>query len=244
MRQSTPALVLLAETRQQSLAARWVAQLGRFWNSVLVADEDSLVRRAMADSCALAAEAGSVPLARRSWAGQVAAGFHSMGMVVSLQQPQPVCVSDLVQSAAASFHHQLISAQGTRTRQYVATTGAAETDGKLSLPAYLHAIPQRSRRQALAQLRTGSHWLAEETGRWRQQQRDERLCPHCHAVGEQHIEDAAHAVLFCPRAAALRAQYPGLFDTDGVVSLRAFLDAPDVFMLARFCRALRDLHHL
>ena len=51
--------------------------------------------------------------------------------------------------------------QGTRVRQYVEAVGT-ECD---CLPGYLLKVQQRARRRALAQLRTGSHWLAEETGR-------------------------------------------------------------------------------
>ena len=40
---------------------------------------------------------------------------------------------------------------------------------------YLEAVRRRQQREALAQLRTGSHWGAEETGRWRRQPREARL---------------------------------------------------------------------
>ena len=49
-------------------------------------------------------------------------------------------------------------------REYVAVTGAGADS--LSLPDFLAAIPLRSRRRALTQLRCDTHWLAEETGRW------------------------------------------------------------------------------
>ena len=47
VRQTTPALVMLTETAQPPLAARWAAQIGRFWNSTLATEEGSLVRRAL-----------------------------------------------------------------------------------------------------------------------------------------------------------------------------------------------------
>ena len=59
------------------------------------------------------------------------------------------------------FLAQLADARSSKVREYVAVTrGMADS---LSLPAYLAAIPQRSRRRALTQQRCGSHWLAEET---------------------------------------------------------------------------------
>ena len=81
----------------------------------------------------------------------------------------------------------------------------------LSLPAYLAAIQQRSRQRALTQLRCGSHWLAEETGRWVRLQRNDRMCPHFRTEGAFHLEDVAHAILHCPRGAALRGQFAELF---------------------------------
>ena len=139
--------MLLAETGQQPLAARWAAQVGRFWNSVLSADEASLVQRALHNSCALAVEAGGVWLAGQPWAGQVAATLHAYGATVDLRQPQPVGVSDIVEAAAASFRQQLYTAQGTRIREYVAATGADTADG---LPGYLFTLQHRGRWRALA----------------------------------------------------------------------------------------------
>ena len=130
---TTPALVLLAETAQQPLVARWAAQVGRFWNSVLAAEEGSLVQRALRDSCVLATEAGGAGLARQPWAGQVAATLRAYGTDVDLEQPHPVNVTDITEAAAASFCHQLSTAQGTRVRQYVDATRADRADG---MPGY------------------------------------------------------------------------------------------------------------
>ncbi len=64
----------------------------------------------------------------------------------------------------------------------------------MPLPAaYLGAVRQRSRRVALAQLRTGSHWLAEETGMWEQMHRAQRTCPH----SQGGLEDVQHALFVC-----------------------------------------------
>ena len=75
-----------------------------------------------------------------------------------------------------AFLAQLADARGSKVKEYVAVRGAGADS--LSLPAYLVAIPQRSRRRALTQLRCCSHWLAEETGRWLRLQRSDRLCHH------------------------------------------------------------------
>lgn len=239
VRQSTPSLVLLAETGQRPLMARWAAQLGRFWNTVLAADETTLVMRALRDSCALAGEAGAAALPQQPWAGQVAAALHAYGVDVDLHRPQPVTVACITNNAATLFRQQLSSAQGTRIRAYNDATGAAAADG---MPGYLAALQHRAKWRALAQLRTGSHWLAEETGRWQQQPRAERLCSCCAAAGEQHVDDVEHAVLVCPRAAHLRGRYPSLFTPAHTHSVHSFLSLPEPHLLASYCRALYCLH--
>jgi hypothetical protein len=55
VRQSTPSLVVLAETGHCPLAVHWTLQLARSWNNLLASDEDSLLQRALADSIDLAA---------------------------------------------------------------------------------------------------------------------------------------------------------------------------------------------
>jgi hypothetical protein len=240
VRQSTPALVLLAETGQQPVAARWAAQVGRFWNSVLAAPEGSLVQRALLDSCALAGEGGGARLAQQPWAGQVSAALGAWGAQVSVHQPQPVHIPGIVQAGVACVRVQLSTAQGTRAIQYVAATGADTAKG---LPGYLRTLEHRGRWRALAQLRTGSHWLAEETGRWQRQQRAERLCPHCAAAGEEHVQDVAHAIFHCPRTTDLRARYPQLFSPAHTASIYSFFTYSDPFQLSSFCRALYRSDH-
>ncbi len=64
----------------------------------------------------------------------------------------------------------------------------------MPLPAaYLGAVRQHSCRVALAQLRTGSHWLAEETGRWKWVPRAQRTCPHC----QGGLEDVQPVLFAC-----------------------------------------------
>ena len=74
-------------------------------------------------------------------------------------------------------------------------------------PVHVRAAAGRQDREALAQLRTGSHWGAEETGRWTRRPREQRVCPHCH----DGIEDAPHMLLTCPLYAPLRLNFPDLF---------------------------------
>ena len=67
----------------------------------------------------------------------------------------------------------------------------------------LDAVWRRQDREVLAQLRTGSHWCAEETSCWTQCPREQRVCPHCN----DGIKDAPTC---CPDA-ALCLNCPDLF---------------------------------
>ena len=148
-------LVVLAETAQLPLLVRWRTRLARFWNSVAAAAEGSLLQCALADNCALAEEMGGVAIARRPWAGQVAAALASVGMGVSLAAPAVVSVKEVAAAGKDAFLAQLADARGSKVKEYVAVTGAGADS--FSLPAYLAAIPQRSRWRALTQLRCGSY---------------------------------------------------------------------------------------
>jgi hypothetical protein len=66
-----------------------------------------------------------------------------------------------------------------------------EEEEYVPLPApYLGAVWQPSHRVALAQLRTGSYWLGEETRRWVRVPRAKHTCPHC----QGGLEDVQHAL--------------------------------------------------
>ena len=105
---------------------------------------------------------------------QLAAALAAVGMPVDLQGPRALCVEQL-RRAALGRHLQEVSAAAARPgasklAHYLATAwGGRLPPGEEHAPAlapYLGAVRQRARRAALAQLRTGSHWPAEETGRW------------------------------------------------------------------------------
>ncbi len=77
----------------------------------------------------------------------------------------------------------------------------------MPLPAaYLGAVRQCLRRVAPAQLGTGLHWLAEETGRWERVPCAQRTCPHCHGG----LEDVQHALFVCPLYSPVHARFPDL----------------------------------
>ena len=73
-RQSTPKAVVLAETGERPLWARWLLRATRLWNRALAAPEDILLRQAVMTSAALATAPGSRTPARQPWAQQLQQG--------------------------------------------------------------------------------------------------------------------------------------------------------------------------
>ncbi|EFN50450.1 hypothetical protein CHLNCDRAFT_143409, partial [Chlorella variabilis] len=125
--------------------------------------------------------AGLAQLREQSWAAQLAAGLAAVGMQLDLQQPAPVDLGELGEAAQrrqlAQLQEALAKGGASRLEHYV-----HNVVGALNLaPAmfgqretYLDAVRRRQDREALAQLRTGSHWGAEETGRWTRRPREQR----------------------------------------------------------------------
>lgn len=72
VRQSTPNAVVLAETGERPLWARWLQKAARLWNKALAAEESSLLRRAVAATALPAAAPGAQPWARQSCMGTAA----------------------------------------------------------------------------------------------------------------------------------------------------------------------------
>lgn len=118
--------------------------------------------------------------------------LHKLGVTINLEQPAAVAVHEVAEAYRAAFQANFTKyLEDTKispsTQQAVGQGGALSA----SLPEYLEKIHKRSRRKALAQLRTGPHRLAEETGRWQRQPQEERFCPHWQHAGE-HVQDVAH----------------------------------------------------
>ncbi len=100
--------------------------------------------------------------------------------------------------------------------------------------AHLGAVRQPLRRVALALLRTRSHLLAEEMGRWEQVPRWQRTCPHC----QGGLEDVQHALFLCPLFSPVRARFPDLvFET----TVHAFLEQ-DPVLIATFVVECQRTH--
>ena len=212
VRQSTPNAVVLAETGEQPLWQRWLRRAAKLWNRVLQQPEGSLLRQALAASCSLAD--GSQTAARQSWAEQLAAGMAAVGLPLDLAQPAPIGLKQLAANAREHQAAQLLAAAAqagaSRLQHYVFSVcgGAVTAESVAQRQPYLEQVRERRRREAVAQLRTGSHWGPEETMRWQGVPREQRICPRCDMGA---IGDVPHMVFHCPFSADIRDRFAELF---------------------------------
>ena len=226
VRQATPNGAVLLETGEQPLWVRWIRRAARLWNRLVAEPAGSLLRRAFETSLQLAADAPpGLRLAEQSWAGQLAVALGHIGMPVDLQNPRQLSLQLLQQRALA--HHlgeiRAVAARpgATKMAQYVGVIlgGRLPAPEEYAPAAYIRAVRQRARRVALAQLRTGSHWLGEETGRWARVPREQRVCPHC----QGGVEGVHHVLFECPLYASARDRFPDLFSPGAQPEVASFL---------------------
>ncbi|KAL4855790.1 Retrovirus-related Pol polyprotein from type-2 retrotransposable element R2DM [Chlorella vulgaris] len=241
VRQGTPTAVVLAEAGERPLWQRWVLRAVKLWNLAVTAEQSSLLWQAVTASVALAGAPGHRIPARQPWAQQLAAALAAMGVQLDLHQPQPVCKA-AVQSACSAW--QLKQLQDAATREGASKLqhytqgvwgGTLDTASLGTRAAYLTVVRERSRRAPLAQLRTGSHWGAEETGRWDKTPPEQRLCSHCSGG----VETVQHIIFDCPLYASLRTRFSDLFCLlPEPRTLHAFFQQPPA-RLATFAASLK-----
>ena len=214
--------------------------MARFWNGILAAEPDRSVKEALHLSIEMAHE-GSAEGARASWAAEFADLMQQRGITIDLTSPMPLCIKEVKQNFAQCYVDSLPTLQGTKIRSYFDQVRGALTVESYGPATYLGVVHGRSRRRCLAQLRTGSHWLAEETGRWQRAARNQRVCPHCSARGESHVKDVQHAVFSCRAYDDIRTQFGALFSQFSS-DLTSFFGQPNQLALAAFARACFRQH--
>ena len=104
------------------------------------------------------------------------------------------------------------TALALKIRYYFHDVRGGLPDSEYVAPQYLSA-KRHAWRGALTQLRTGAHWLREETGRWERFEREARVCPHCQEAGETKVQDVHHVVFDCPAYASVRSRFDELFES-------------------------------
>ena len=246
VRDSTPKMTLLAETGQLPLAAHWTKQIARFVNRLKGMEDSRIARQAFLDSIDLATGTVALPMAKQPWAAQVKQALAAAGVTGNLLSGETIDIEEL--SEELLYRHVASYANASpKVARYVTEVLGGTIETATYVPAeYLVQVPQRCRRQRLAQVRTGSHWLAEETGRWQRRARDQRPCPHCQGP----LEDAGHMVFDCPLYGELREQFSDLFHpatppegTAGTAhTLAGFLGQADQTGVARFVHQCHAAH--
>ena len=246
---TTTRAAVLAEAGRPPLWAAWLVRTARFWNRAITQPEDSVLMSALTANINLVDlyPSGTRGLARQPWAAQFAAAMRAVQMPLDLQCLTTIDIPGLMQ---ACLSHHLSSVQGvasragaTKTKYYLEQVWGGDLTTRTYARADYLSLRRGDQRRALAQLRTGSHWLAEETGRRHGQAREQRVCPHCAAQGQNVLEDPHHMVFSCPLYGDLRARHSELFqDGAGGGGLAAFLAqaAPAVASFVVECRRLRE----
>ena len=230
VRQSTPSQVVWAEVGRYPLLGFWAKLVARFWSRLACMDDCRLTKQAFNLSMQLASQvSASLPAAHRPWAAQVTGLFQALNIPVDLQAPTPVGDAEVEQAMQARWLGELAASEKPKVQHYVGAVRGGVTWEAYQPAAYLTAVADRPRRVRLAQLRTGSHWLKVETGRWQRLERNARVCPHCVSAA---VEDEMHMIFDCPRYAGLRQQFADLFPS-GDRNLGSFL-SQDPVRVAQF----------
>jgi hypothetical protein len=244
VRDSTPLRVLLAELGRYPLEFHMAKLVARYWERLATMPADRLPRRTFAANLLLAERqrARQESTATQCWAGQVTAFLHKFPAARRpghLLRVNPAAVErQLRTDFIATFNGDNV---GIKTMDYRTNIrGGSITVDQYRAPQYVQQLNGRFRATSLAQLRTGSHWLAVETGRWvrgtdgQRIPRQQRTCPHC--TGEE-VEDEQHMIFACPHYSDLRAEHQDLFGAPGM-DLKDFLEQ-DPGKVAAFVAACR-----
>lgn len=124
----------------------------------------------------------------------------------------------------AQFIHHLVSEEGSKTKYYIQTIRNNELSrDTYELQPYLKALNSWKQKSALAQFRTGSHWLNVEQGRFTGVQHEDRHCTRCSA---SVVDNEEHMIFECPALQSMREEATELFENiqhDGNNRVHAFL---------------------
>ncbi|EFN55618.1 hypothetical protein CHLNCDRAFT_52245 [Chlorella variabilis] len=162
VRDSTPALIVLAETGQLPLPAYWTLQVARFVSNLQAMGGERVARLAMLDSVALAADTDTgLPLARQPWAAQVSRVLAAAGAPCDLTADEGVAIPELAEALlerhVASYTHASVKVQ-----RYIEDVWGGSISAEAYTPAsFLCDVPERRRRVRAASASASNEALAE-----------------------------------------------------------------------------------
>ena len=262
---STPSAVVMQELNRSPLMCFWVRMAAQLWNRA-VKEESSWLAVALKAGLDLAWHSGlGTAQCRGLWAFQFVTCMEHLGLpwcgaggelraldLTAVKRAladkwqafewgavndaaacswaaEPLAVRAVPASFRQGFSHLVY-------RQWFAA------DKWVRKETWTYHLQRYDQIRAIAQYRTGSHWLAVRTGRWHNKPRHARVCPHCKDV----MEDELH-LFECPLYGELRAQHgmasgpigsDGMFrDQMNVTTRREWEDMAN-FLLG--CRELRE----
>ena len=132
-----------------------------------------------------------------------------VGLPCSLAAPAAFDVKQGVYDLQAAYLSSVTACESGKVQQYLRMRDVV-TPSTYCMAPYLRAVGGWRQRRRLAQLRTGSHWLAVESGRraGAAVPRDQRVCQRC-SSGE--VDDEAHMVFRCAALSVQRREHASLF---------------------------------
>lgn len=204
VRRSTPTLPLLYELQREPLAVGWLKQAVRFWNKVHARRPSDLTKRAMQESCSMAAAGNKVCWAYCFQKCLGAGGNAPVSTSIDENDAASYMIDDWLRRSSHTLMHEGQVEREVRSVpdhehrgfkiltyfKWFATVGGEPRQRKWWF--YLH---DREHICTMAQFRLGSHWLDIEIRRFRD--RTSRSLRVCRCCTEGVREDEMH-ILTCP----------------------------------------------
>jgi hypothetical protein len=227
---STTTCAVLGEFGRFPIELFWMQLVIKYWNRLLEAGPSRLIHNAFCESMA--------SKRKKSWYYIV----HDLLQKVHLQDPSlgefcpatPVNLKAVMDSIQDVYLKEHQAETGSKTATYWQVKGIESYECE----EYLSSVCNRHHRRALAQLRTGSHWLPVQQLRFvKHVDKCMRKCAMCDwgVVGDEH-----HMIFDCPALQPVRQQFLGLFEE--VHSAREFMNYTPAATAAAFAERSRLMH--
>ena len=232
VRKSTSTAVMMEELHRDPLAFHWLRMAVQLWNKALSRPAGDYLRLAVEDNVQLSGQAAGAA-ASQLWAHHFTRALDALGCQwkgsAGLMRVNPADVQQAMRDKWVDWEWRAVNAgtvdaawcEGTACtvraapesfskgfKMFVYKQWFAQPQGEKG-DSYVMHLTGREQIAAVAQLRTGSHWLMVDKGRrlkvdgkWSKVPRGERCCAHCQGC----VEDEMH-LLECPRWALQRESH-------------------------------------
>lgn len=165
----------------------------KFWFKI-VNNPDSLLSKVFYDQI--------VNNYTNSWASQVEMLLNDLGFsyLWNANTVSNLQLSRVIERVYDQFYQSWF--ESLRTSSKLSTYSKIKS--KFGVEKYLHCVSNNKYRIELAKFRCSAHRLAVEEGRYRNIEREQRLCVYCNM---SVVEDEYHFLLICPLYRELRVKY-------------------------------------